>query len=604
LHVLITERHPYAPKTSTHTQLIRAVLTDDASLASESIEAASFKRWVRGDLDAIIAKAIQREPALRYATAAELAADLRRFLSYRPVLAKSHTVTQRALMLGRRNRVWAYPIVGGVLLIAALTVGAISWRDYRHHAVAVGDAVTIPAHSVAVLPFVDMSEKRDQEYFSDGLSEELIDQLTKVRDLAVPARTSSFSFKGKQATIADIGKALGVANVLEGSVRKSGDKLRVSAQLIRVDNGFHVWSETYDRNAPDIFQIQSEIAAAVVKALKISLLGGELSDSAGTRNVQANDLYHEANFIYEQQELDSIPRSIALFKAALTLDPSFAQGWASLSRAELYAWFGSSTDDPQRALSLDSARRAAARAVSLDPDLSDGHVVRGRIFLFADEDFSKAEIEFRRALELNPRNSYALIQQSYIAGQQGRHNDQLRLAAKALALDPLNPTSLDTSADLAYHSGNLKDAEHLFRKLRDVSPRFGIVQRELGKVLLARGRPREALAEFQRASDADDKHWGEALAFYELDRVIEADRALMQLESSRSEAPYMIALVYAYRGEADKTFAWLDRQYQIDPTLITRMRVLEDPLMDKMERDLRYRTLWQKMKIPPIVPSL
>ena len=223
-------------------------------------------------------------------------------------------------------------------------------------------APVIPQKSVAVLPFLDMSEKKDQEYFSDGLSEELIDMLTKVPELRVPARTSSFYFKGKQATIADIAKALGVTHVLEGSVRKSGNTLRITAQLIRVDTGYHIWSETYDRKLEDIFQIQDEIAKSVVTGLKVSVLGGTIPRSTPTANRDAYTLYLQAKELHYRGTPDNSRKAIEYLQKALKLDPDFSQGWLTLAsfHAADYNLFNPGSHDETRELiysALDHARK-------------------------------------------------------------------------------------------------------------------------------------------------------------------------------------------------------------------------------------------------------
>jgi adenylate cyclase len=227
--------------------------------------------------------------------------------------------------------------------------------------------------SIAVLPFVDMSEKRDQEYFSDGLSEELIDMLTKVPDLRVPARTSSFYFKGKQASIGDIAKALGVAHVLEGSVRKSGNKLRITAQLIRVEGGYHVWSQTYDRDAGDIFQIQDDISNAVVSALKVSLGALPPPHNGATSNKEAYDLYLLAQASYDHaNSKEGFQKIVDELQSAVRADPSFARAWAMLSRT-LSSMAGFHFIDPTKG--FEDARGAALKAIELSPEGSEGHRV-------------------------------------------------------------------------------------------------------------------------------------------------------------------------------------------------------------------------------------
>lgn len=599
LHLLITNRHPFASDTSTPTQLIRAVLTDDASLASESIASTSSKRWVSGDLDAVIAKAMQREPENRYATAAELAAELRRFLSHRPVHARSHTWIQRAAMLARRHRASA-PLIFLSLLLLVTIMGGIVWTHSRD----TKSAWVPPARSVAILPFVDLSEKRDQEYFSDGLSEELIDQLTNVPDLVVPARTSSFYFKGKQSTISDIARTLNVANVLEGSVRKAGTRLRVSAQLIRADNGYHIWSETFDRNVDDIFRIQDEIAGAVVKALKLSLLAGAVSDLGGTRNVEANDLFEQASYIYSQGASDADADAVRLARRAVQLDPQFARAWALLSRVRLFQDRHAALSDAERQAAESEARGAALKAVALQPNLPDAHVALGRVFTWIDHNTTTAEFEFELALRLNPRSSDALMQLSSVARARGEPEKRFSLAQRALALDPLNTNVLAMSGQLNYEAGRLEQAESLLRKLQEVSPRDQYVAQSLGSVMLLRGNPGAALAEFERGPISNEyRSWGEALAYPALGRQSDGDEALARVEKSSDEGsihPLYIALIHAYRGNVDTAFDWLDRQYRVDAEELKNLLIADDPMLNNLKSDPRFQALRQKLGLPTV----
>jgi TolB-like protein len=266
-------------------------------------------------------------------------------------------------------------------------------------------APTISDKSVAVLPFLDMSEKRDQEYFSDGLSEELIDMLTKVQDLRVPARTSSFYFKGKQTTIVDIAKALSVANILEGSVRKSGNTLRVTAQLIRADTGYHVWSETYERKLDDIFKIQDEIADAVVTALKVSLLETEKSAAPPTTNLEAYSLYVQARAMRSRGTVTDMKKAADYLQRAVRLDPKFASAWALLTTTNTYQYeMGSLPFEQAREVTS----RAAQQALELAPTLGAAHLSMARVHYFFDWDWHAAGVEIQRARQLDPRDAEAI----------------------------------------------------------------------------------------------------------------------------------------------------------------------------------------------------
>ncbi len=355
-------------------------------------------------------------------------------------------------------------------------------------------AAGMPAaeNSIAVLPFADMSERKDQEYFSDGLSEELVDRLARIPDLSVPGRTSSFYFKGKQATIAEIAKTLGVTHVLEGSVRKAGDRLRVTVQLIRADNGYHLWSETYDRKLDDIFKIQDDISALVIKALKLAL--SPVTAATANPNVDANDLYLRAKFIYGGLTTDSTARTMVLLQQALSLDPRFALRWALLARARSYkAWQSDESSLTDAASEIREAREAAERAVSLAPTLADGHLALGRIYLYEDRDIAKASDQFERAIALEPQNSYALLQRGILAGRQGRFDEATRLGRKALALDPLDSNIMIVLAGECLAMGDGAAAEHLARKVRELYPDNKFWEKQLEIALVLQGKTREAL---------------------------------------------------------------------------------------------------------------
>jgi adenylate cyclase len=453
----------------------------------------------------------------------------------------------------------------------------------------------IPARSVAVLPFVDMSEKKDQEYFSDGLSEELIDQLTRVPDLVVPARTSSFYFKGRQATIADIAHALGVSHILEGSVRKSGNNLRITAQLIRVDNGYHVWSQTYDRKLDDIFRIQDDITAAVVSSLKLSLLAAGQDDIRGTSNIEANDLYQQASFIYFQRAHGHHTQAVNLLHHAIALEPGFGRAWALLSRVRSFQVYEGVLPKSDEAGARTEALSAGNKAVDLAPTLAESHIALGIVFRDVDNDLQSADREFKQALALNPRSADALMQLSSDAGLVGNHDQRNQLGSKALAADPLNVATMKWNAFLAYLDEDYTRAESLYRQAHELSPENREVMWGLCDVLLFRGTPAAALAEWERVSYDDEDRWvGRAMLYPALGRQPEADAVLVLLEQSKQDSPWIMVQVYGFRGDLDKGFEWLDKQYRLDPTVLNTY-LLDDPKLKSLRSDPRYAVLLKKL---------
>jgi TolB-like protein/Tfp pilus assembly protein PilF len=457
-------------------------------------------------------------------------------------------------------------------------------------------APTIPEKSVAVLPFADMSEKKDQEYFSDGLSEELIDMLTKVPDLRVPARTSSFYFKGKQTTIADIAKALSVSHVLEGSVRKSGNKLRITAQLIRVDNGYHVWSETYDRQLDDIFKVQDEIAGAVVKALKASLLETAAPRSAPTSNIQAYTLYLQARKIWAGGTQADFGRASDYLKRALNVDPKFAQAWATLAQIRMDAYLYGEETARYREVRAD-VLESAAEALRLDQNLSDAHLAMARLLFELDWDWQASEIEVKRAIMLDPSNTLALRNASAQAVQMGRLKEALQYAQSAVALDPLQAENYSEAGYAQWVLGSLKESENYYRKALELDDTGPGNHYNVGLILLAQGQASAALEVMQQETFPPFRQQGLILVFDALGRSSDADRELASFEKTYAlNWAYSIVEAYAARGDMERAFAWLDRAYrQHDVGLVA---VKTDPLLKNLASDPRFKGFLRKMNLP------
>jgi len=607
LYELLTGIRPYRLKSAASIgALDQAIATIEVKKPSIQLEqsaagtrastAERLARQLRGDLDAVVLKALAKEPAQRYPSAGALAEDLRRYLDGKPIQARPARIVYRLRKFMLRNR--AVLAVSVAAFAAILAV--VGYARYRASVaqVTVSAAATnvVSDKSIAVLPFVDMSEHKDQEYFSDGLSEELIDMLTKIPDLRVPARTSSFYFKGKQVTIADIAKALGVSHVLEGSVRKSGNTLRVTAQLIRADNGYHVWSETFDRKLDDIFQIQDEIAKSVVNGLKVSVLGGTLPRATPTANHDAYLLYLQAKELqYRGNSLDSSHKAIDYLHEALKLDPEFSQAWLTLASflAADYNLFDVEPHDEARALiysALDHVRK-------LEPSPLPIHVVLGRVLYEVDWSWQAADAELKQAIELEPGNSEAHRLAAYLATTYGRFDEAIEQSEKAIELDPLQPWNYIARGYAAYRSGRLAQAESDFRTALDLAPGSGKFHCLLGAVLIAGGQPESALAEMKKESNPRFRHVGMALALGALGQADESDRELRTAEQMfGDEMGYWIAMVYAARHDPDRAFAWLDRAFNVYGEGITWIK--GDPLLGSLVEDPRYKALLQKMRLP------
>jgi TolB-like protein len=376
-----------------------------------------------------------------------------------PVAARYGAVTSTPGVPGKRGFAvpWWGWLIGAIVIASyfALRPGPVGDKAMTPGSAAPGANTAIPDKSIAVLPFVDMSEKKDQEYFSDGLSEELLDLLSQVPDLRVPARTSSFYFKGRNDDIATIAQKLRVAHVLEGSVRRSGDSIRVTAQLIRADNGYHLWSKTYNRDVKDVFQVQDEIANAVVDALKVQLLSAQpLTARHRTENVEAFSAYLLGNSLRDQDSADANHEALKSYQRAAALDPHYAAAYSGIADAEWRIADQSTAEPEAYARSL----AAAEHAIELAPDSSDGYWARGGLRMAYYFDWPGAEADFRKALELDPNDVRVLRDYASLSVCLGRRKEAEDLYHKALAIDPLSVRALRPLGellldDLGLHAG-------------------------------------------------------------------------------------------------------------------------------------------------------
>ncbi len=454
---------------------------------------------------------------------------------------------------------------------------------------------TIPEKSVAVLPFVDMSEKKDQEYLADGMTEEIIDLLVKVPDLHVPARTSSFYFKGKSEDIPTIARRLLVTHVLEGSVRKSGSHLRITAQLIRADNGYHIWSETYDRDLHDVFKVQDDIANAVVQALQITLMGGPLTrQKGGTQNLEAYQLYLRAG----TAELQNIKRSFeaerTYLEKAVKLDPSFGLAWSKMAANTVLETDNGMLSPPE---GYERARQLAQRALQVSPDLSEPHGLLAYIHRNYDYDWVSADIEIRRALDLDPTNWYALNFAGILAYTLGHWDEAERHLRAALVQDPLNTYIIFNLGTALYGAGRYADAEAMYRRLLELAPDFLWTRLYLGTALLAEGKPEAALVVLQQETDEENRLDILPIVLRAAGRKVEADDALNTLITKFADSSaYFVAMNYAYMNDPDLALQWLERAYQQKDSSLPE--IAGEPLFKSLARDTRYKTFLRKMKLP------
>jgi TolB-like protein/Flp pilus assembly protein TadD len=456
----------------------------------------------------------------------------------------------------------------GVLALVGVTaLLAGVWYAGRQSAPSVDaePVAGVSAASIAVLPFTDMSPDQDQEYFSDGISEELLNLLAKIPELQVAARTSSFSFKGENLEIPEIAERLNVAHVLEGSVRKSGSQVRITAQLIRADDGFHVWSESWDRSLDDIFAIQDEIAADVVEQLKVTLLGA--APTVAATDPEAYALFLQARHLSSQGSVESVEQSIALYQQALAIEPDYTAAWSRL--ADVYINQAGGGLLPFN-VGFGLAREAANRALAIDPEYAPAYTQLGRIALLYEGDLAAAARHVERALALDPTNPYIIANAATLARSLGRLDEAIALLEYAVARDPVNPSAHNGLGLAYFFTGRLDEAIASLRTMESLTPGdMGFGQYLVGWVLLQKGEPEAALQAMQQESAEVQRLIGLVMAYHALRQAEESDAALAELiDRYEQQWAYNIAYVLAFRGEADRAFEWLDKAVQYnDPGL-------------------------------------
>lgn len=452
--------------------------------------------------------------------------------------------------------------------------------------------------SVAVLPFADMSPGKDQEYLGDGIAEEIINALTRVEGLQVVGRTSSFSFKGKSDDLREVGRKLGAGAVLEGSIRTAGPKVRITAQLVNAASGYHLWSETYDRDLTDVLTLEDEIARAVVGALRVRLAGGS-APAPRTRRVapEAYTAHLIGKQLLRRNNVSDFERSQKAFEKAIALDPGYAPAWAGLAEATF--WF--SDHLPKLAdirKGYDRAVAAADQALALDPDLPQGYATRGLLRASVRWDWEGAGTDFERALRLSPGDAGVHRLYSHIVLRPvGRLPEAIAEARRATELDPLDANAWSTYAAACYADGQLERALEAYDRSFEIEPEQDYAPSRKAMLLLSLGRPAEALTWAERSTAPLNRLWATAIAAHAVGRTEESRYALDRLIADHAEgAAYQVAWAYAARGEREKAFEWLERAYvQRDSGLLF---VKTDPMLRDLRGDPRFAALVRKVGLP------
>ncbi len=480
-----------------------------------------------------------------------------------------------------------------IALVLALAATGAYFRPAR----SVTNSSSLNNNSIAVLPFADMSPAKDQEYFSDGLAEQLINDLATISGLKVVGRSSAFQFKGKNEDLRSVGRQLGVANILEGSVRKDGGRVRITVALTKVDDGFQLWTETYDREINHIFAAQDEIARAVTGALQGKLVSpNSLEHSPGSRtDPEAYQAYlHGQYFIARGQDKKDLDKALSYSDQAIKLDANYAPPWAQRSQV-LRTMANLTLIDNTEA--FQRARESAQKAIALDPNLAAGYLAMAMVQINHDWDWEGADVSLRKAGMLEPGSSEVLRDRAILARVLGRVDEAIELYKQAIALDPLKANFHLALGYELYIGGRYEEARDALQRAQDLNPQLSSLHLIRGLILLAEGRPQEARAEMENETGEWGKWTGEPLANYTLGRLEESDGALKKLIATyQNDCAFQIGEVYAYRGETDKAFEWLGRAYrQRDPGA---PELKTDPLMRSLHQDPRYAELLKQMHLP------
>jgi TolB-like protein/tetratricopeptide (TPR) repeat protein len=447
--------------------------------------------------------------------------------------------------------------------------------------------------SIAVLPLQDLSQAKDQEYFSDGITEELLDLLAKVPKLRVIARTSSFSYKGKDTPIADIARVLHVAAVLEGSVRKSGQKVRITVQLIRANDSSHLWSETYDRTLDDIFKVQDDIAAAVVDKLRITLLGAV--PTAKPVDPRIYPLILQANALIAQNNAAGNKQALSLSEQAVSLVPGEVRAWDALA---LVSFNQVSASERSIEEGLPQVRAAVERALSLDPNDATAHSLAGRIADVYDTDFVSAAAHYQRALSLDPTNSDVLYNVAVFLAGVGKVDAGITVMRYLVAHDPASARVHYRLGDLLQRARDFDGAIASERVALALSPQYNGAHNIISISLLAKGDAAGALVEAEAESSETWRAISVTAAYYAVGRKVESDAALSALIAKlEKDASYNIAYSYAFRGEVDRAFEWLDKAVQYKDGGLSE--IVYEQFFDKMRSDPRWLPFLRKIGRAP-----
>jgi serine/threonine protein kinase/tetratricopeptide (TPR) repeat protein len=551
------------------------------------------------DLNRLILKCLEKDKETRYQNTAEIISELEKIEKGLPtterIVPGRKPLTSREITVKFTLRKLLIP----GLVVAALIVAAviIIWRVLPKR-----EAVPAKSgkHSIAVLPFVDLSPKKDYEYLCEGIPETLINALTRIKDLRVPARASAFSFRGKEQEIKEIGQKLNVDTVLRGSIQVIGDRLRITPQLISIADGSYVWSDSYDRKLEDVFAIQDEMAREIVKSLKIKLLGEKEAPLVKnyTENLQAYNLYLQGRYFWNKRTGEDLKKAIAFLNQAIEIDSNYALAYVGL--ADCYLLLPEYGRIPKKEV-LPKAKAAVSKALEIDDKLAEAHTSLAMIMRY-ESDFVGAEREFKRAIELNP--NYATGHHWYgdSLEAKGRLDEALEEIKRALQLDPLSLIINMALGEIFYCKREYDQAIQQYSKTLELDPNFAVGRQGLGECYRQKGMFEEAIAEFQKArilygnSPYGLGDLGNAYALSgEKTKAVEVLTNLKELSEQGYSLNYDIAFIYCGLGDKEKAFEWLEKAYKEKEEGMEYLKV--DPAWESLRSDPRFKSLLKRLNL-------
>src|SRR5438270_2427889 len=578
LYQLLTGHPPFAGGTTFET--VRLVL--DTNTRKPRLWNSKLDR----DLETICLKCLEKDPKRRYASAVALADDLERWLKHEPIRARRTGLITRGRKWVRRNPTSAL-LAASLIALAA----AAGWMIWKSDKLFLASQFNPPKKSIAILPFLDLSQAKDQEYFCEGISEEILHTLAKVEGLRVVGRTSSFSFEGTGIAASEVGKKLNVANVLGGSLRREGNRVRVTAELINARTGFHLWSETYDRELQGVFALQDEISRAIVDALKIKLAVSLPVHEQ--RNTEAYDLYLQGIFFSNKSSEEDLRRALRFFQGALEKDPTFSRAWTGIAKV----WYFLADVYVKPLEAYPASKEAALKAIALDEKDAEAHCYLSEAKRVLDWDLEGADEELKRALQLDPNSASAHLFSGLHPLFHGELKDGLQLILEAEKLDPVSPITsyVATAAYLA--NDRIDDAVIEGQRTLQLDPNYFYLDSVLAAAYREKGNFPEAIALYTKAQEATHlPSSGLAITYTRMGREIEARSILAQLvqasENRYVSAP-LIAAVLTALGDKEEAFHWLEVAYDEHSGVLQWIGFL--PEFRALHSDARFPHLLQRI---------